>query len=403
MANIFPFKALLPAKGKEGLVSANTHVDDLKRQIEIVRENPLTYLNVVKPYLKFNEEKDPIKHFPYGLAALNELVAMKAMALDSDSSLYIYIQTDKINGSHEYIGLICTVPVEDYYEGRIKIHEKTLTEKEEQLIMHIEATGVIGEPVLMTHKPASIVSEILKSYTEKGEEIIHFHDEVDRVHRVFKIKDSSLIDSIQSAFSGIGELYISDGHHRSAASAGYFKKKGIQNGHYLTYIVPPEYLNIDSFHRAFKSKSEFNTDAFLELLKTDFTIQSSTEPVLPKNELEFGLRLKGHWYQLNYKLRVDGLNAVDRLDVSILEDHVFKSKLNIHDSKTDNQLSFLKGSIPCEILEAEVEAGIYDAVFTVHPCHIQNVFDVADQGLIMPPKSTYIEPKLRTGLTVQMV
>lgn len=403
MANIFPFKALLPAQGKEGLVSANTHVDDLKRQMEIVRDNPLTYLNVVKPYLKFNEEKDPIKHFPYGLSALHELMAMKAMALDSDSSLYIYIQTDKINGSHEYIGLICTVPVEDYYDGKIKIHEKTLTEKEEQLIMHIEATGVIGEPVLMTHKPSSNVSDILKSNSINGEEIIHFHDEVDRIHRVIKIKDDSLIESIQNAYSGIGDLYIADGHHRSAASAGYFKKKGIQNGHYLTYIVPPEYLNIDSFHRAFKSNTQFSADTFLELLKNDFEVKSSSESILPKNELEFGLRLKGQWYQLNYKLDVDGLNAVDSLDVSILEDHVFKSKLHIHDSKTDNQLSFLKGSIPCETLEAEVEAGIYDAVFTVHPCHIQHVFDVADQGLIMPPKSTYIEPKLRTGLTVQMV
>ncbi len=403
MASIFPFKALLPAKGKEGLVSANTHVDDLKRQMEIVRENPLTYLNVVKPYLKFNEEKNPIKHFPYGLSALHELMAMKAMELDANSSLYIYIQTDKINGSHEYIGLICTVAVEDYYEGKIKIHEKTLTEKEEQLIMHIEATGVIGEPVLMTHKPASNVSDILKSIVGKGEEIIHFHDEVDRVHRIIRIEDPALIESIQNAYSGIGDLYIADGHHRSAASAGYFKKKGIHNGHYLSYVVPPEYLNIDSFHRAFKSKIEFNAETFISQLKNDFEVNTSPEPILPKNELEFGLRLKGQWYQLSYKLGVDGLNAVDSLDVSILEDHVFKSKLNINDSKTDNQLSFLKGSIPCETLEAEVDAGIYDAVFTVHPCHIQHVFDVADQGLIMPPKSTYIEPKLRTGLTVQMV
>ncbi len=403
MASIFPFKALLPALGKEVLVSANTHVDDLKRQIEIVRDNPLTYLNVIKPYLKFNEEKNPIKHFPYGLSALNELIAQKAMALDNSPSLYIYIQTDKINGSHEYIGLICTVPVEDYYAGRIKIHEKTLTEKEEQLIMHIEATGVIGEPVLMTHKPASNVSDVLKSVCNKGEEIIHFHDEVDRIHRILKICDLELIKLIQNEYAGIGDLYIADGHHRSAASAGYFKKRGIQNGQYLTYIVPPEYLNIDSFHRAYKSKNTFDANAILSLLSEDFTITKSSTSILPKQALTFGLCLKGQWYQLDYTKGAEGLNAVDRLDVSILEDHVFRSKLNIHDSKTDKQLSFLKGSVPCEILEAEVEVGVYDAVFTVHPCLIQHVFDVADQGLIMPPKSTYIEPKLRTGLTVQMV
>ena len=115
----------------------------------------------------------------------------------------------------------------------------------------------------------------------------------------------------------------------------------------------------------------------LSLLAADFTITKSFSSILPKQSSTFGLCLKGQWYQLDYTKIAEGLNAVDRLDVSILEDHVFKSKLNIHDSKTDKQLSFLKGSVPCEILEAEVEVGVYDAVFTVHPCLIQHVFDVA--------------------------
>lgn len=403
MANVFPFQALLPAQGKEAQVSANTHADDLKRQLEIVKENPITYLNVVKPYLKFNEEKDPVKHFPYGLAALHELLAMKAMHLDNDSSLYIYIQTDKINGFHEYIGLICTVAVDDYYAGKIKIHEKTLTEKEEQLIMHIEATGVIGEPVLMTHKPDARVSKTIQDLIPKGEEIIHFHDEVDRIHRVIKIKLPEYIAQLQEAYQNMGDLYIADGHHRSAASAGFFKKKGIANGHYLSYIVPPEYLNIDSFHRAFKSIQDFNPETFLSQLSDVFQIEVSDSSVSPQSECEFGLCLSGKWYDLKYKKPIKHLNAVEQLDVSILEEQVFKNILHIHDSKTDKQLSFLKGSISCETLESEVKAGVFDAVFTVHPCHIQHVFEVADQELIMPPKSTYIEPKLRTGLTVQKV
>lgn len=393
----------MPAKGLEDKVSANTHVDDLKRQTEIVRNNPLTYLNVVKPYLRFNEEKNPGKHFPYALASLQELLAEKAMYMDSNNSLYIYVQTDKINGFHEYIGLICTVPVEDYYEGRIRIHEKTLTEKEEQLIMHIEHTGVIGEPVLMTHPSNPEVTKVLRKYIEIGEEIIHFHDEVDRIHRVIRISEQNAIDEISAVYAGSGDLYIADGHHRSAASAGYFKKNKINNGHYLTYIVPPEFLHIDSFHRAYKSAQNFDRDVFLNLLKDDFEISECNESFEPKNEREFGLITGKQWYKLKYRHQTGKENAVDKLDVSILEEKVFKGKLNIQDSKTDKQLSFLKGSIPCRELEAEVGAGIYDAVFTVHPCTIQQVFDVADQGLIMPPKSTYIEPKLRTGLTVQKV
>lgn len=393
----------MPAKGLEDKVSANTHVDDLKRQTEIVRNNPLTYLNVVKPYLRFNEEKNPAKHFPYATASLHELIAEKAMYMDGNDSLYIYVQTDKINGFHEYIGLICTVPVEDYYEGRIRIHEKTITEKEEQLIMHIEHTGVIGEPVLMTHSSDPAITSVLRKFIASGEEIIHFHDEVDRIHRVIRISEPQAINEITSVYAGSGDLYIADGHHRSAASAGYFKKNKISNGHYLTYIVPPEFLHIDSFHRAYKAAQHFDRAEFLNLLKSDFEITECQESFEPENEREFGLLTGNQWYRLKYRHQTGKENAVDKLDVSILEEKVFKGKLNIQDSKTDKQLSFLKGNIPCRELEAEVKAGIYDAVFTVHPCTIQQVFDVADQGLIMPPKSTYIEPKLRTGLTVQKV
>jgi uncharacterized protein (DUF1015 family) len=383
-------------------VSANTHADDLKRQMEIVQHNPLTYLNVVKPYLRFNEEKDPLKHFPYAKTALHELLAMKAMVQDIADALYIYIQVDK-DGGHRYCGLICTVPVDDYYNGHIRIHEKTLTEKEEQLIMHIEHSGAIGEPVLLTHVPNDAVTEVLNSMAGKGEEIMNFHDEVDRTHRLIRITEAADTETIMQAYRMAGDLYIADGHHRSAASAGYFKKHGMPHGHYLACIVPPGDLKIDSFHRAFKASGHFDPMAFLKALESEFIVTAASSSIEPKHACEFGLLLNRQWFQLHYKHSCAGLNAVDSLDVSILEEHVFKNLLHIHDSKTDKQLSFIKGSVPCQELEAEHSAGIYDAVFTVHPCNIQQVFDVADQNLIMPPKSTYIEPKLRTGLTVQLV
>lgn len=402
MARIAPFKALLPARGLEDKVSANTHVDDLKRQLEIVQHNPLTYLNVVKPYLRFNEEKDPARHFPYAKTALHELLAMKAMVQEQSEALYIYIQNDK-DGGHQYCGLICTVPVEDYYNGHIRIHEKTLTEKEEQLIMHIEQSGAIGEPVLLTHVPDAGVLDVLSLMSGRGEEIMHFHDEVDRTHRLIRISDPADAKAIMEAYGQAGDLYIADGHHRSAASAGYFKKHGMPHGHYLACIVPPGDLKIDSFHRAFKASGAFDPQAFLKALEADFVITPAQSSVSPQHVCEFGLLLSKKWFHLHYRHSCAGLNAVDSLDVSILEEHVFRNLLQIHDSKTDKQLSFIKGSVPCSELEAEHSAGIYDAVFTVHPCNIQQVFDVADQNLIMPPKSTYIEPKLRTGLTVQLV
>ena len=162
-------------------------------------------------------------------------------------------------------------------------------------------------------------------------------------------------------------------------------------------------MHIDSFHRAFKSAVDFDANTFLAALSEDFEISNSEEAVKPEHESVFGLLLKNQWYKLNYKSNSGILDAVSKLDVSVLEEKVFKKVLHIQDSKTDKQLTFLKGNIPYSKLETDTAAGVYDAVFTVHPCTIQQVFDVADQGLIMPPKSTYIEPKLRTGLTVQRV
>lgn len=403
MARISPFKALIPVKGLEDKVSANTHVDDIIRQTQIVLENPYSYLHVVKPHLKFKEEKNPDKHFPFAEEAFRELLEKKAITMDEKDSFYVYIMVDKQNNGREYIGLICTVPVEDYFDKKIKIHEKTLTEKEEQLIMHIEHTGVIGEPVLMTHPESNLVSDILRKYAVTGKEIVYFHDEVGRIHKIMSISDADSIAELVQAYGKVGDLYIADGHHRSAASAGYFKKHEIANGRYLTYIVPPEYLHIDSFHRAFKSAVDFDANTFLAALSEDFEISNSEEAVKPEHESVFGLLLKNQWYKLNYKSNSGILDAVSKLDVSVLEEKVFKKVLHIQDSKTDKQLTFLKGNIPYSKLETDTAAGVYDAVFTVHPCTIQQVFDVADQGLIMPPKSTYIEPKLRTGLTVQRV
>ncbi|MEZ4804286.1 MAG: DUF1015 family protein [Bacteroidia bacterium] len=402
MARINPFKALLPQKGLEVKVSANTHVDDLKRQTEIVNTNPLTYLNVVKPYLRFNEAKDPARHFPYAKSSLRDLIGQKAMYQDSEECFYIYFQTDK-NHTHEFMGLIATLPVEDYYNGKIKIHEKTLTEKEEQLILHIENSGAIGEPVLITHPKSQDILDALIQLAEKSEEIMHFDDEINRHHRLIRINDPAQIAQLKDAYASVKDFYIADGHHRSSASAGYFKKHNIIDGHYLAYIVPPGYLKIGSFYRAYKSLGKFDANHFLNLMKEEFEIETCDSCFNPEDVKTFGLLIGENWYRLKYKGSSEGLNSVESLDVSILEEHVFKQKLNIHDSKTDKQLSFLKGTMPNEVLINEMKAGLYDAVFTVHPCTIQEVFAVADEGLIMPPKSTFIEPKLRTGLTVQLV
>lgn len=402
MAHVYPFKAMMPAPGLESLVSANIHLDSPSRLKEIVDGNPLTYLNVVKPHLLTGEPKDPSKHFPMAKAALDVLLSNDSIIKDEFTSLYIYKQT-RLADNTVFLGLVCTVDVDDYYSGHIKIHEKTITEKENQLIQHIETTGVIGEPVLLTHPPLSNINEMLESHAKSGWQIRDFEDDAGIRHQIFALKDLDNIDVLESLYLKAGDLYIADGHHRSAASAGYYKKNKIKGGKYLAYIVPPEYLQINSFHRAFKSDSSFDASAFVKALGEDFDIIYSDKAFTPNTEHEFGLLVNNQWWRLKYKYDCSGLNAVDKLDVSLIEEIVFKKILHIKDSKTDNRLEFIKGNVPTSALEEKMKEGLYDVVFTLYPCSIQEMFDIADNQMIMPPKSTFIEPKLRTGLFIQSV
>ena len=402
MIQIYPFKALFPSKGNEKSVSANTHIDDIDKQKEMVANNPHTYLRVVKPYLIFNEEKDPSKHFPFSKIELDKLILSKIIEKDTQDAFYIYRQYNKVNGD-EFLGIISLVSVDDYYQNKIKIHENTITEKEEQLIEHINCSGVIGEPVLMTHLQNDFVNDILHHYEDSSHLFFEFEDEIKRKHSVYRIVNEDEVNLIKEKYTKLDNLYIADGHHRSAASAGFFKKNHLQNGKYLAYIVPPEFLKIDSFHRAYKCNKEFDVKGFIDSLKSCFFVDEVLTPFKPHKDKEFGLFINNQWYRLGYKGDVAELNAVQTLDVSILENDVFQSILDINDSKTDKQLSFINGQIGLDELEHRVNEGLYDLVFTVFPCTIQQVFDVADEQLIMPPKSTYIEPKLRTGLVVQQV
>lgn len=383
-------------------VSANTHVDTRDQQVRIIRDNPDTYLQVVKPYLKFGEEKDPEKHYPHARKAIEDMMARGVMVQDENEALYVYNQVN-LATKDEYLGVICNVSSGDYYEGRIKVHENTLTEKENQLIDHIRICGAIGEPVLLTHFDNRDIEGLLQETIREQAPDIDFEDEINRRHLIYKITDPDRIAKFRQAYQELNDFYIADGHHRSAASAGFYERARGEHGHYLAFLVPARHLHIDSFYRAFKSASVFNELTFADQLQRHFEIIPSKEPVIPSQAMEFGMRTAKGWYKLKFTGDLRGRDAVKSLDVSILEDFVFSDIFHIKDSKTDKQLTYIKGNTPLRSVEKDLDSGVYDLVFTVYPCDISQVFRIADEGLIMPPKSTYIEPKLRTGLTVQLV
>lgn len=392
---------MLPAVGMESQVAANTHSDTKEHQLELVRNNPYTYIKVVKPYLIHDEEKDPQKHFPLAKEILDDFIQKQILVQDEKDSFYLYKQTDK-KRNLSFLGLIATLSVDDYFAGKIKVHENTITEKENQLIEHIDISGVIGEPVLTTHLPNAHIKHTLESIVSNTNPDIDFDDLINRNHQLYKITDVELMNQISKVYQELNEFYIADGHHRSAASAGYYKKISGE-GHYLSYIVSSDQLHIESFHRAYKCNGQFNLQQFIDSLHDDFEVEISNKPVCPSETNHYGLVCRQGWYSLKLINKSNFFNSVEKLDVSIVEGLIFKKRLNITDSKTDNQLEFIKGTHPVEELEEEVRNGHFDIAISLSPCTIQQVFDVADDGLIMPPKSTYIEPKLLTGLTIQKV
>ncbi len=402
MPKIYPFKALMPAAGLEIKVSANTHVDDKRKQTDIVKTNPQSYLKVVKPYLILDEEKDPAKHFEYAQQILTEFIANGTMKQDENETLYIYRQVNR-DIDIEYIGIICKVLANDYYDGHIKVHENTLTEKENHLIAHIKVSGAIGEPVLLTHFENQDIEELLNKIIKNQPADVDFFDEVNRHHFIYKITNTEEIIKIQNTYAQLSDFYIADGHHRSAACARYYKNKCDENGGYLAYIVPANHLLIDSFYRAFKSNETFNLINFINTLRLSFNVEKVDSQFIPIQAMQFGLCTYQGWYKLTFNNNLQNQNAVEKLDVSIIENYVFDQILHIKDSKTDNQLTFIKGNTHVSSIEKQVQNSNFDIVFTVFPCKIEEVFTIADQKMIMPPKSTYIEPKLRTGLTVQLV
>ncbi len=392
---------MLPANGMESKVAANTHSDTKEHQLELVKTNPYTYIKVVKPYLIFDEEKDPQKHFPLAKEIVDDFIQKQILVQDEMDSFYIYKQTDKVRNL-SFLGLIATLSVDDYFAGKIKVHENTITEKENQLIEHIDISGVIGEPVLTTHSPNEHIRHVLDSIVSNAKPDINFDDLIHRNHQLYKVKNADKINQLIEVYNELNEFYIADGHHRSAASAGYYKKISGE-GYYLSYIVSSDQLHIESFHRAYKCNGVFDLDSFLNSLNDDFEVEFSNNAICPNMPNHFGLVCSTGWYRLTLKNKTIQTNSVEKLDVSIVEKLIFNKRLHISDSKTDNQLSFIKGTHPVEELEKEIKQGHYDIAISLSPCTIQQVFDVADDGLIMPPKSTYIEPKLLTGLTIQKV
>ncbi|HRN40868.1 MAG: DUF1015 domain-containing protein [Flavobacteriales bacterium] len=409
MAKIIPFKAIRPTRDKAYLVSSlPSYVYKKNILTAKLESNPFTFLHVINPEFRKDNKTKPnsIERFEKVKEKFDEFRRNGVFIQDKKDIFYLYRQ---ITPTNTYIGIIAGISVDDYLNGTIKIHEQTLTQREETFKMYLDVCQFNAEPVLLTYKDNPAVETIIDKYLSKRSEY-----EFCTTHLIKQ--DLWLIDSTEDiknltvAFSNINEIYIADGHHRSSSSVLYAKTKRESNPNYnpddkfnyfLAYFIAESKLNIVEYNRVVNHINGLTEDEFLNKLSKSFDIELKKSNFKPTQIHHFSMYLNKKWYLLKTKKElVSSKNIIQNLDSKILSDHVLNPILNIRDLKTDDSISFIEGTKGVEGLKKVVDSGKAKVAFGLFPVSIEQLKAVADANEIMPPKSTWIEPKMRSGLTI---
>lgn len=411
MAKIIPFKGIRPAKDKVHLVASRS-VDgyDKKELHDKLASNPYSFLHVISPDFKDGKRTKP--GTPARLQKVKaqylEFIKEDVFITDPLPSYYIYQQFKEGNA---YTGIIGCSSIDDYFNGVIKIHEQTLTEREQKLKQYLEVCDFNAEPVLFSYPNDTVIDEVTAKTTLTAEPIYDFTT-TDRVrHKLWVLNDPKQVKQIEERFEKIPAVYIADGHHRSASSALLGTSRREKNpGHtgkepynfYLGVFFPETQLKIFDFNRVVKDLNGMNAEAFVERLKEKFTITPMGETEYkPSRKHNFSMYLEGNWYSLDAKKEIiHNEEPVGSLDASILTEHILSPVLNIHDLKTDKRIGFVSGIKGMKELKNQVDRWNFKVAFGLYPVEMEQLKHIADTNNIMPPKTTWVEPKMRSGLVI---
>lgn len=412
MAIIKPFRAVRPPKDLVEKVSALPYdVMNVEEACAMAAENPNSFLHISRPEIDLPSEVDPHDESVYlrGKLNLGEFIRRGVLTQDGHDCFYVYRQQI---GSISQTGLVVCASVDDYQSGVIKKHEHTRADKEEDRVNHIDQLDANDEPVFYLFRSCAEVEGIIKGVTNGPPEYEFISD--DGVgHTAWIISDQTLIDRLTVLFAAISKLYVADGHHRSAAAGRVRELRRDKNpGHtgneeynfFLTVVFPENQLNIMPYNRVVKDLHGRTVAEFMTQVEGNFEMLSSLTPVIPAERHHFGMYLAGHWYRLYARPAVvNEKDTVGRLDVSILQDSLLAPLLGIHNPRTDQRIHFVGGIRGNDELVKLVDSGQYAVAFALHPTSIAELIELADQDQIMPPKSTWFEPKLRSGLFVHLL
>jgi uncharacterized protein (DUF1015 family) len=413
MATIIPFKAIRPTRDKVQLVASrsvdNYSSGDLNEKL---RGNPFTFLHVIHPDFLDGKRSKPgsPERLKKVKAQYENFRAQHIFEQDPKPAYYIYRQTKL---GFAYTGIIACTSIDDYIHGTIKIHEQTLTERERKLQDYLEVCDFNAEPVLFCYPDHSGIEAITqKTMLDRAE---YDFTTTDRVrHEVWLIDSEEDVNDVQKHFETVDAVYIADGHHRSASStllgesrrakkSGYTGKEAWN--FYLGVFFPESQLRIFDFNRVVKDLNGLSEADFLEKLKPDFTIISHGETVFrPSKKHSFSMYLDRCWYELQLNVIPSSIEEpVELLDAHILTQKILSPILGIHDLKTDPRIGFVSGIKGAEELKKQVDHWEFKAAFGLYPVQMEELKRIADSGNIMPPKTTWVEPKMRSGLLIYSI
>ena len=411
MAKVKPFRAIRPAKGLEDKIAALPYdVYSSSEAREVVKKEPMSFLRIDRAETQFPEDVDMYSDAVYQKAhdLLWGMIERGEFIREQKACYYIY---ELVYQERVQDGIAACVAVKDYTDGVIRRHENTRRDKEEDRIRHIDACQAQTGPIFLAYRSQQELQQIVER--EKVREPVYdFETEDGVIHRVWIITSEKVIARITELFGQMDHLYIADGHHRAASAVrvGLQKAEAAKNptgeeefNYFLAVMFPKEQLRILDYNRVVKDLHGLSVEQFLEKLQEKFTVEARTEAVSPEKKGTFGLYVDGTWYALTYKGDMDALETVDRLDVSILQKEVLDALLGIQDPKTDQRIKFVGGIRGLQELEKNVDQDGWAAAFSMYPTSMDELLDIADAGLLMPPKSTWFEPKLRSGLFIHEI
>jgi len=410
MANIIPFKGIRPSKDKVHLVASRS-VDayDTAQLNDKLLSNPYTFLHIISPDFSDGKKTKPGSEERLKKVKAKYLKFVKdgVFVNDDQPCYYIYQQ---INGSTIYTGIIGCSSIDDYFNGVIKIHEQTLTEREQKLKHYLEVCNFNAEPVLFCYPDDEVIDEMVMKSMQS--EPINDFTTTDKVrHKLWTVCDQNAVRKIQERFSKIPAVYIADGHHRSASSALLGKSLREKNpdytgkeafNFYLGVFFPETQLKIFDYNRVVKDLNGLSVEDFIHKISENFVLtEKGTDLYKPERRHNFSMYLDNNWYSLDAKKEIiHNEDPVGSLDAFILTTHILSSVLNIHDLKTNKRIEFISGMKGMKELKKQVDNGKFKVAFGLYPVEMKQLKYIADTNNCMPPKTTWIEPKMRSGLVI---